>query len=115
VKPLAPGKYTVRVIAPGFAPFENSDVEVSSGKSTTLNLKLTVTVNEQVTVENEQAVNTDPEANASATILRGADIEALPDDAQELAAALQALADYHARSGHTRLAAEMQRRLAESQ
>jgi predicted Zn-dependent protease len=29
--------------------------------------------------------------------------------------ALQSLADYHARSGHTRLAAEMQRRLAESQ
>jgi predicted Zn-dependent protease len=29
--------------------------------------------------------------------------------------ALQALADYHARSGHTRMAAEMQRRLAESQ
>jgi uncharacterized surface anchored protein len=65
---LAPGKYTVRASAPGFAPYENTEVEIASGKVTSLDVMLVVTVNEQVTVENQQPVNTDPEANASATV-----------------------------------------------
>ncbi len=90
---LPAGRYTVRASAPGFAPYENSEVEVSAGKITSLDVMLVVTtVNEQVTVENEQPVNTDPEANASATVLRESDIQALPDNAADLAAALQALA-----------------------
>lgn len=90
---LAAGKYTVRASAPGFAPYENTEVEVTAGKITSLDLMLVVTtVNEQVTIENEQPVNTDPEANASATVLSESDIQALPDNAADLAAALQALA-----------------------
>lgn len=89
---LAPGRYTVRATAVGFALYENSEVEVSAGQITSLDVMLVVTVNEQVTVENNQAVNTDPEANASATVLQESDIQALPDNAAELAAALQALA-----------------------
>jgi len=89
---LLPGKYTLRAFAPGFAPYENAEVEVADGKVTTIDVMLVVTVNEQVTVENDQGVNTDPEANASATVLRESDIEALPDNAADLAAALQALA-----------------------
>jgi len=89
---LAPGRYTLRAAAPGFAPYENSEVEVSAGRITSLDVMLVVTVNEQVTIENEPAVNTDPEANASATVLRESDIQALPDNAADLAAALQALA-----------------------
>lgn len=89
---LAPGKYTLRASAPGFAAYENTEVEVSAGKVTSLDVMLVVTVNEQVTVENQQPVNTDPEANASATVLSESDIQALPDNAADLAAALQALA-----------------------
>jgi hypothetical protein len=89
---LAPGRYTVRALAVGFAPYEDSEVEVSAGKVTLLAIKLTLTIAEEVTVDDEQAVNTNPEANASATVLRGNDIDALPDDSEELAAALQALA-----------------------
>jgi hypothetical protein len=89
---LPPGTYTVRAVAAGFAVYENSEVAVSAGRITELAIQLTVTVSEEVTVENEQSVNTNPEANASATVLRAADIEALPDDSEELAAALQALA-----------------------
>ncbi|HVQ39815.1 MAG TPA: carboxypeptidase-like regulatory domain-containing protein, partial [Pyrinomonadaceae bacterium] len=89
---LAPGKYAVRAAAPGFAAYENPEVEVLEGKVTTLDVMLAVTVNEQVTVENDQGINTEPEANASATVLRESDIEALPDNAADLAAALQALA-----------------------
>ena len=89
---LPAGRYTLRASAPGFAAYENTEVEVSAGKVTWLDVMLVVTVNEQVTVENQQPVNTDPEANASATVLSESDIQALPDNAADLAAALQALA-----------------------
>jgi hypothetical protein len=90
---LSAGKYTVRASAPGFAAYENTEVDVTAGKVTSLDLMLVVTtVNEQVTIENDQPVNTDPEANASATVLSESDIQALPDNAADLAAALQALA-----------------------
>ncbi|HLE61756.1 MAG TPA: TonB-dependent receptor, partial [Pyrinomonadaceae bacterium] len=92
IKNLAPGKYIVRATAVGFAPYEDAEVEVTAGKISFLAIKLTLTVAEEVTVDDEQAVNTNPDANASATVLRGTDIEALPDDSEELAAALQALA-----------------------
>lgn len=89
---LAAGKYSVRVVAQGFAPYEDPNLQVEPGKITNLGVKLTVTLSAEVTVDSRQAINTDPEANAGATVLRGNDIKALPDDPQELAAALQALA-----------------------
>jgi hypothetical protein len=91
---LAPGKYTVRVNASGFAPFENADVAVVAGRGEPLNITVKVTIEQQkVTVSNDTVgLNTDPENNTGAVILKGADIEALPDDPDDLEAALQALA-----------------------
>jgi hypothetical protein len=89
---LAPGTYNVRAAARGFAVSENT-IEVSAGRITALNIKLSVALEKQeVTVSNASAVSTDPENNASAVVLRGADLAALPDDAEELADALMALA-----------------------
>ena len=85
---LASGTYTVRAAARGFAVYE-STTEVTAGRATALNIKLSVTLEKQeVTVSNASAVSTDPENNASAVVLRGADLAALPDDAEELADAL---------------------------
>jgi hypothetical protein len=91
---LAAGKYTLRVTTAGFAPFENTDVEVIAGKSQQLNVTLKVTIEEQqVTVSNDsRSLSTEPDNNAGALVLKGADIDALPDDPDDLAAALQALA-----------------------
>ncbi len=89
---LAAGKYTVRVSAQGFAPYESAEVSIAPGNSTSLDITLEIRVREEVNIEREQPINTDPEANASATILREAEIKALPDDSEELASALQALA-----------------------
>lgn len=90
---LAPGSYTVRVIAPKFALYESADVAVAAGQKTDLIVALTVeAVTEQVEVSNQGQVDNDPNNNASATVLTGKDIEALPDDPDELEAALQALA-----------------------
>jgi hypothetical protein len=91
---LVPGKYTVRVTTSGFAPYENTEVDVKAGRGEPLNITLKVTIEEQkVTVESDsRALSTDAENNAGAIVLKGVDLEALPDDPDDLAAALQALA-----------------------
>ena len=90
---LAPGKYTVRVTAANFSLYENTEVTISAGQSEELTVALTVQgVEEQVDVSNENQVSTDSENNLSATVLKNEDLESLPDDPDELEAALQALA-----------------------
>lgn len=90
---LTPGRYTVRATAPGFATYENTAVEISPGRSQTLNISLSVTIEKQeVTVNAEPPLSTAPENNAGAIVLRGTDLQALPDDPDDLAEALQALA-----------------------
>ncbi|HEX3250720.1 MAG TPA: TonB-dependent receptor [Pyrinomonadaceae bacterium] len=94
VSGLAPGKYTVRAINTGFALSETPDVEVTSGKPVQFDIILKVAIEEQkVTVAaDNRELSTEPENNAGAVVLKGADIDALPDDPDDLAAALQALA-----------------------
>ena len=91
---LAPGKYFLRVIASGFALFENESVEVALGRREPLNVKLTPTLEKQkVTVTSTDApLSTDPDANKGAIVLAGKDLDALPDDPDDLANALQAMA-----------------------
>jgi hypothetical protein len=90
---LAPGAYTVRAQAEGFALFEKAAVEVKSGQREAFDITLEVTIEQaEVTIASEPPVSTDPENNAGAIVLRGADLEALPEDPDELTDALQALA-----------------------
>ncbi len=90
---IAPGKYTVRASTAGFADYENPGLEISNGRTDPLNIKLGVALEQQeVTVSAEAPVSTAPENNASAIVLRGTDLDALPDDPDDLSAALQALA-----------------------
>ncbi len=90
---LPPGRYTVRATAPGFSTFENTDVEVTAGRTIPLNLTLPVAVEQaEVTITAESPISTEPENNAGALILRGEDLEALPDDPDDLSDALAALA-----------------------
>src|SRR3989442_7529917 len=91
---LAPGKYMVQVTAPGFAAYENSEIDLTTTRSEQLKVTLKVTIEQQkVTVTPEGAgVNPEPENNLGAIGLRGSALESLPDDPDDLAAALQALA-----------------------
>ncbi|MEP6707986.1 MAG: carboxypeptidase regulatory-like domain-containing protein, partial [Pyrinomonadaceae bacterium] len=90
---LAPGKYAVLAAATGFAPSETVTAQLTAGQRQSLNLTLKVTIEEQkVTVAAEQPVSTEPTNNANQQVLTGKDLDALPDDPDELAAALQALA-----------------------
>src|SRR6476646_3739479 len=91
-KRLAPGSYVLRVKAPGFEVFEENSVEVRAHETTTLNTQLSVAIDEQQVTVDDRNVSTDPDNNASAVVLRGRDLEALPNDPQALLAVLQSLA-----------------------
>jgi len=93
VSGLAPGIYSVKVKADKFALYDNAEVEVMAGRKTELIVTLSVeAIEDKVEVSDNGTVSTDPANNASATVLKDKDLEALPDDPDELASALQALA-----------------------
>src|SRR5579871_23132 len=88
---LAPGKYTIRVIASGFTLYEKTDLDVA--RATTFDAKLSVEVSKQeVTVADTQQVELDPAKNAGALVLKAEDLDMLSDDPDDLQAELLALA-----------------------
>ena len=89
---LAPGKYLLRAAATGFATSDGNEVNLTAGRQS-LDLTLKVTIEEQkVTIAAETPLSTEASNNANETLITGKDLDALPDDPDELAAALQALA-----------------------
>ena len=90
---LVPGTYIVRATAPNFGLYENTAVAIADGKREDLTITMTVeTATENVEVSGANQISTDSDNNASATVLKDKDLDALPDDPDELEAALQALA-----------------------
>jgi hypothetical protein len=91
---LAPGKYTVTANAQGFAVFVQNEVDVAAGQVAQFNIALDINVQkEKVNVQEETSqVDVNPANNASAIVLSGKDLEALPDDPDELQSDLEALA-----------------------
>ncbi|MGA2357031.1 MAG: carboxypeptidase regulatory-like domain-containing protein, partial [Terriglobales bacterium] len=91
---LPPGKYTVTANAQGFAVFIQTDVAVNPGQVSQFNIALDINVKqEKVNVEAQgPTLDVNPANNASAIVLSGKDLDALPDDPDELLADLQALA-----------------------
>lgn len=91
---LAPGSYTVNANAEGFAIFTREGVVVQAGQAQRLNIPLEINVEkEKVEVQVDQSgVQVSPSNNAGAIILSGKDLDALPDDPDELQEDLQALA-----------------------
>jgi hypothetical protein len=87
---LAPGSYKLQAISPGFTLSEEQAVDVKPGRQS-VDVTLKVTIEEQVTVA-ETPISTEATNNANQTVIGGKDLDALPDDPDELAAALQALA-----------------------
>ena len=88
---LAPGKYVLQASAPGFAGSEDREVNITTQRLTA-DITLKVTIEEKVTVDTDRELSTDTSSNANQTVIKGSDLDALPDDPDELAAALQALA-----------------------
>ncbi|MGB7602954.1 MAG: carboxypeptidase regulatory-like domain-containing protein [Candidatus Sulfotelmatobacter sp.] len=93
-KELAPGQYTLNAVAQGFSVYENDNVVIPANQSLVLNVPMTIEVEEQkIQVEDTApTVDVNPSNNAGAIVITGKELEALPDDPDELLTDLQALA-----------------------
>jgi hypothetical protein len=91
---LPPGTYSVTATAHGFAAFSVPGVVVTAGQMKTVNPAMKIAEQQQqVEVQAENTtISTSPDANASAVIIKGADLNALSDDPDELQNELEALA-----------------------
>ena len=92
---LAPGTYVLTATATGFTLSPEAEVVVRPGRRTTHDFSLQVApVKEEVTVQANQdtSVSLEADNNVGAIVLRGADLDMLSDDPDDLAAELQALA-----------------------
>jgi len=90
---IAPGAYTLRISATGFSAEEMRGLIVTAGPPVVYDVRLKVAIEKQkVTVTAHSSLNTDPDNNNSALVLKGKDLDALPDDPDDLQATLQALA-----------------------
>jgi hypothetical protein len=90
---LAPGQYAIEATAPNLGLSGPVDFTVQSGVQRRDLQLVVMVVQQQIAVQDSaQAVTVDPSTNASATVLRGEDLNSLSDDPTDLAADLQALA-----------------------
>jgi hypothetical protein len=94
MKGLAPGKYSLEIVAKGFALYKNEDVEIAAGQVKSLNISLSIEEQEQQVVVSGQTpmVDVNPQNNAGAITISGKELDALPDDPDELQTDLEALA-----------------------
>ncbi|HME36100.1 MAG TPA: carboxypeptidase regulatory-like domain-containing protein [Candidatus Sulfotelmatobacter sp.] len=92
-KALPAGKYTLTVAAAGFALYENDNVVVSA-QALKLNVTMAIEVETQKIQVSDTAptVDVNPSNNAGAIVISGKELEALPDDPDELQSDLEALA-----------------------
>jgi hypothetical protein len=90
---LQPGTYSLTVVAQGFTLFENDNVVIAD-QPLRLNVPMTIEVQEQKINVSDTAptVDVNPASNAGAITISGKELEALPDDPDELLTDLQALA-----------------------
>jgi Carboxypeptidase regulatory-like domain len=92
-KGVPPGAYTLNVVAPGFALYENDNVIIAD-QPLKLNVPMAIEVETQKVQVSDTAptVDVNPGNNAGAITISGKELEALPDDPDELLTDLQALA-----------------------
>ena len=92
---LPPGSYGVRADAKGFVTFLQQGVAVSAGQVSPLDIALQIAAQAQEVQVSDQAagqVSVDPSSNVGALVLKNEDLDALPDDPDDLQADLEALA-----------------------
>ena len=94
VRNVPAGNYSITVTMDGFASFVKQGVRITAGQALTVDAKLAIATETQ-TVQvstNTTQLSVDSDSNASSTVIKGADLDALSDDPDELSAELSALA-----------------------
>lgn len=83
---LLPGRYSIAITATGFAATTIGDIAVYGGKVTPANVTMHLPVEQQEVHVGDQGVSVDtsPDSNVSAIIIKGKDLDALSDDPDEL-------------------------------
>ncbi len=90
---ITPGTYSLIISGEGFGEYNNPEFEVKPSGNSAMDVVLTPgEINAEVDVNNEGQIDLDPNNNASALVLNEDDLKGLPDDPDDLEAALQALA-----------------------
>jgi hypothetical protein len=94
VSGLPPGSYVVQTSVEGFAPFTSPAIQLAAGQVKHVEITMAMVVEEQSVVVSDEspAVSVEAGGNASAIVLKGADLDALSDDPDELSNELTALA-----------------------
>ncbi len=88
------GAYSMTVTMQGFATVVKMGVRVGAGQALTQDVKMAIqeqTQEVQVTAQSA-TVSVDSDSNASSTVIKGKDLDALSDDPDELSSELSALA-----------------------
>ena len=93
-KTLPAGKYTLTVSAAGFTLYENDNV-VLADQPLRLNIAMEIAVEEEKVQVSDTAptIDVNPSSNAGAIVISGKELEALPDDPDELQNQLRRLLD----------------------
>ncbi|HEV2272546.1 MAG TPA: carboxypeptidase regulatory-like domain-containing protein [Acidobacteriaceae bacterium] len=91
---VAPGTYSIGVSAEGFALAQPESVQIQPGKTVQHDLSLSIAVEQQqVTISDQgSTLDTSPDNNVSAIVIKGKDLDALSDDPDEMQDELNALA-----------------------
>jgi hypothetical protein len=89
---LPPGSYSVEAQAPGFSTLHKEGIVVAPGKSQQLTLTLAIEVQQQQVTVSDSDVDSSPEKNGGAIVLKGKDLDALSNNQDELSEQLQAIA-----------------------
>jgi hypothetical protein len=95
IKSMAPGKYSLKIVAQGFREFDRDGIEIVAGQTQRVDAKLSIETQEEKVIVTDQAaaaLDVNPASNAGAIVIQGKDLEALSDDPDELQSDLQALA-----------------------
>src|SRR6201996_348377 len=88
------GAYSLTVTMKGFASYVKLGVRIAAGQNLTLDAKMAIEEEKQEVNVNSQGaqVSVDSDSNASSTVIKGKDLDALSDDPDELSSELSALA-----------------------
>ena len=95
VRGVPAGTYSMTVTMPGFASYVKQGIRIAANQALTLDAKMAIQAQEQVVQVTAQSaqVSVDQDSNASSTVIKGKDLDALSDDPDELSSELSALAE----------------------